>query len=260
MFLGLKGKYALVTGGSHGIGRATALALAEEGCNVAICARNEDRIAGTVSEIKAKGVASFGFSTDVLIPEEIDQVCSEVIQAWSTIHILVNNGGGGGRWGSPVIEETPVQVWQEVYDKNAMAAVRFTLWAIPYMRQQKWGRVVTITSTLGRHGGGRPWFNMAKVAETVLMKNLALNPELVRDGITFNSVAPGCIMIPNTGWSKEKEKDPDAFKKMVNENFPLGRMGTPEEVADVVAFVCSTQASLISGAAIAVDGAESLCF
>jgi 3-oxoacyl-[acyl-carrier protein] reductase len=128
------------------------------------------------------------------------------------------------------------------------------------MRKQKWGRVVTVTSTLGKEAGGRPWFNMAKAAETALMKNLALNHRLVRDGITFNSVAPGAIMIPDTGWEHELKKDPDAFNVMVKDRYPLGRLGTPKEVADVICFVCSEKASLLNGAAILVDGGESKCF
>lgn len=260
MDLGIEGKYALVTGGSHGIGRAIALALAEEGCNVAICARNRGRVEETVAELKVKGVKSIGVSADVLILDDINGVIRTVIDAWGAIHILVNNVGGGGRWGSPIIEETQEQVWLEVYSKNFLAAVRFTKQAIPFMRKQKWGRVVTITSVYGREGGSRPWFNTAKAAQTALMKNLALNCDLVRDGITFNSVAPGCIMIPDTGWDDERRKDTVKFKKMVDEKFPLGRLGTPEEVASVVVFACSEQASLLNGASVPVDGAEGRSF
>jgi 3-oxoacyl-[acyl-carrier protein] reductase len=260
MDLRIKGKHALITGGSHGIGRAIALALAEEGCNVAICGRGQERLEQTVAELKARGIDSISVSADVLIPEDIDRVMKTVIDAWGTLHILVNNVGGGGRWGSRVVEETSEQVWLDVYSKNALAAVRFTMRAIPYMRRQKWGRVVTITSSYGREGGGRPWFNVAKTAQTALMKNLALNYDLARDGITFNSVAPGCIMIPDTGWDAEQKRDLEGFKKMVNEEFPLGRLGKPEEIASVVAFVCSEQASLLNGASIPVDGAESKSF
>lgn len=173
---------------------------------------------------------------------------------------MFHNVGGGGRWGKPVVEETPEQVWLEVYSKNALAAVLFTMQAIPFMRKQKWGRVVTITSSYGREGGGRPWFNMAKTAQTALMKNLALNYALAREGITFNSVAPGAIMIPDTGWEKEQKENPEEFKKMVDEKYPLGRLGTPEEVASVVVFVCSEKASLVNGASIPVDGGESKSF
>ena len=260
MNLGLSKKVALITGGSHGIGLATAHALAHEGCNIAVCARNEDRITQTVHDIEERGVEALGVSADVLVPADIERVMKAVIETWGTIHILVNNVGGGGRWGSPIVEETPEEVWIDVYNKNAMAAVRFTRLAIPFMRKQKWGRVVTIASIYGREGGGRPWFNMAKSAEISLMKTLAMNPNLARAGITFNSVAPGAIMIPDTGWEEEIKKNPEEFEKMVNLNFPLGRLGTPEEVASVVVFICSEKASLLNGACIVADGGESRSF
>lgn len=260
MNFGLTDKYALVTGGSHGIGFSTALALADEGCNVAICARELRRVEQAVEYIQARGVKSIGISADAMIADDIDRVIETIISAWGTLHILVNNVGGGGRWGGSNVEETSDKVWLEVYNKNALAAVRFTMKALPYMRKQKWGRVVTVTSVLGIEGGGRPWFNMAKAAQTALMKNLALRPELIREGITFNSVAPGCIMIPDTGWDAERKKDPDSFANMVREKYPLGRLGTPEEVASVIAFICSEQASLLNGASIPVDGAESRRF
>ncbi len=260
MDLAIREKYALVTGGSHGIGRSIALALAEEGCNVAICARNAERVERVVAELKAAGVKSLGIPADVLIEQNIEQVVKSVIDAWGTIDILVNNVGGGGRWGSEIVEETSDDVWLDVYSKNALAAARFTMKVIPFMRKQKWGRVVTISSIYGREGGGRPWFNMAKSAEISLMKTLGMNADLARDGITFNSIAPGGIMIPDTGWEKEQRKNPEEFREMVESQFPLGRLGTPEEVANVVAFICSEKASLVNGASIPVDGAESRSF
>jgi 3-oxoacyl-[acyl-carrier protein] reductase len=260
MQTGLEGKYALVTGGSHGIGRATALAFADEGCNVAICARNRKPIEETTKEIELRGVRALGISADVLNGDDVKRTIEAVVNAWGTIHILVNNVGGGGRWGAKTVEDTPEQVWTDVYGKNVLSAIRFTNLALPYMRRQRWGRVVTVTSTLGREGGGRPWFNTAKTAQTALMKNLALNCELVRDGITFNSVAPGAIMIPGTGWEHEHKKNPETFNRMVQEKFPLGRLGTPEEVASVIVFVCSEKASLLNGASILIDGGESRCF
>ncbi len=260
MDLALKGKYALVTGGSHGIGRSIALALAEEGCNVAICARNKERVEKTVVELKAKGVQSMGIPADVTILADIERVMKIITDSWGTMHILVNNVGGGGRWGREEVEQTSEDVWLDVYNKNALAAIRFTMKAIPFMRKQKWGRVVTISSIYGREGGGRPWFNMAKSAQISLMKTLAMDPALARDGITFNSVAPGAIMIPDTGWMEEQEQNPEKFKKMVDSQFPLGRLGTPKEVANVVVFLCSEKASLVNGASILVDGAESRSF
>ena len=257
MDLKIKGKYALVTGGSHGIGRAIALALADEGCNVAICARDKGRIENTVTELKTKGVDVLGIAADVMLKSDIDNVLKTIINKWGMIHILINNVGGGGRWGSEIVEETKEDVWLEVYNKNAMAAIRFTTLAIPFMRKQKWGRVVTITSIFGREGGGRPWFSMAKAAETSLMKALALKHYLSKDGITFNSVAPGAIMIPDTGWEREYKENRKEVDEFINRELPLGRFGTPEEVANVVVFMCSEKASLLNGASIPVDGSQS---
>jgi len=260
MDLGIKGKYALVTGGSHGIGRNIALALAEEGCNVAVFSRNSNKVKKVAKELEKKGVKTIGLSADAMILKDIERVMKSVIDSWGTIHILINNVGGGGRWGSKNVEETSEDVWTDVYNKNALAATRFTMKAIPYMKKQKWGRVVTIASILGKEGGGRPWFNMAKSAEISLMKTLARTPDLVRNGITFNSVAPGSIMIPDTGWEKEKNEKPKEFEKRIDREFPLGRLGTPEEVANVVTFICSTESSLMNGACISVDGGESRSF
>lgn len=257
MDLELNNKYALVTGGSRGIGRSIAIALAREGCNVAICARDKKCLERTVDELKANNVLAMGISADALNPSDIDRVVKTITDTWGTIHILINNVGGGGIWGSEIVEETEDRVWLDVYAKNALAAIRFTMKVIPYMRQQQWGRVVTISSIVGREGGGRPWYSMAKSAEISLMKTLAMDHELVRNNITFNSIAPGAVMIPGTGWEIEMKKDPEAFKKKADQCFPLGRPGTPEEVANVVAFVCSDKASFINGAAIPVDGAES---
>lgn len=255
MDLGIKGKYALVTGGSHGIGLSTALALAEEGCNVAICSRTKERIDNAISRIKKKNVDCIGITADVSNKQDINNVMETVVGKWGALHILINNVGGGGRWGSEKVEETEEKVWLEVYEKNALAAIRFTMLAIPYMKKQKWGRVVTITSIFGREGGGRPWFSMAKTAQTSMMKSLAMT-DLAKENITFNSVAPGAIMIPDTGWEREAKENPEKIKKQLENEFPLGRFGTPEEVANLVTFICSEKASLINGTSIPADGAQ----
>jgi 3-oxoacyl-[acyl-carrier protein] reductase len=261
MDLGLRGKFALVTGGSHGIGLATAKQLASEGCNVGICSRSQARLDAAMVELKAYGGHAIAMAADVLDVGAADRVMDMVERDWGELHILVNNVGGGGRWGKESVEETELAVWSEVYEKNAMAAVRFTRRALPYMRRAKWGRVVTITSIYGgKEGGGRPWFTMAKAAETGLMKSLSSMTYLVREGITFNSVAPGGIFIAGTGFEDEQRRDPESFERMVDQEYPLGRLGTPEEVAVVVAFLCSVQASLVNGANVTVDGGQSHSF
>lgn len=261
MDLGLSGKFALVTGGSHGIGLASAKRLAAEGCNVAVCSRSQARLDAAMAELKAFNVRLLAVPADVLDAAAADRVMDVIDREWGELQVLVNNVGGGGRWGKDTIEDTDPRVWSEVYEKNAMAAVRFTRRALPHMRRAKWGRVVTITSIYGgKEGGGRPWFTMAKAAETGLMKSLSAMTYLVREGITFNSVAPGGIYIPGTGFEEEKRADPVVFQRMVDEEYPLGRLGTPEEVANVVVFLCSAVASLVNGANITVDGGQSRSF
>lgn len=261
MDYGLKGKRALVTGGSHGIGLAVAKALAAEMCHVAICSRSPERLAAAELILRAPGVEINAIQADVLDSAQVEAVKEAVDGVGRRgIDILINNVGGGGRWGEPLIEETPLSVWDSVYRKNAGAAVDFTRWAIPGMRRRRWGRVVTIASIYGREGGGRPWYTMAKAAEIGMMKALATIPYLVQDGITFNSVAPGSIMISETGWDEYRRNDPVAFAVQTKSDFPLSRLGTPEEVAAVILFLCSTQASLVNGACIVVDGGESASF
>ena len=247
MDLGLKGKNALITGGSRGIGLAIAETLVEEGCNVIICARDVKRLIEVANKLREKSPNVLGLECDVLNPDDIKLTVESFIDAWGRIDILVNNVGGGGRWGYD-FEDTTEDVWTDVYNKNAMAAMRFTKLVIPFMRKQKWGRVVTISSIYGKEGGGRPWFNMAKSAEISLMKSLSMDKRLVRDGITFNTVCPGHISV-------EGKTDEDNV-----EDFPLGRMGSPEEVANVVAFLCSEKTSLVNGACVVVDGGESRSF
>ncbi|MEK7376485.1 MAG: SDR family oxidoreductase, partial [Candidatus Margulisiibacteriota bacterium] len=256
MDYGINGKRALITGGSHGIGLCCALALADEGCDIAICSRTKDRIKNAVTQIRKKGTEVIGIEADVLSVPDIENVMKTVKEKWGGADILINNVGGGGRWGDEDVLKTKEQVWTDVYGKNALAAVRFTMLALPHMKSNKWGRVVTISSVYGREGGGRPWYNMAKSAEISLMKSLSLDKDLVRKGITFNSIASGTLMIPDTGWDEERKKDPEAFKKLCNCQFPMGRPGTPEEIGSVVAFICSVKASLLNGASIPVDGSE----
>ena len=238
----LKGRRALITGGTHGIGLAIAAALCTQGgCKIAVCSSTDARLADVIWRFPASTLA---IKADMTIPGAAQAVTDRIDSEWGGLDILVNNVGGGGRWGSDIVEDADDEVWSGVLQKNACAAANFTMWAIPHMRKQKWGRVVTVTSILGgKEGNGRPWFVMAKAAQTALMKSLASQSYLARDGITFNSVAPGLIDVGKPG--------------LGNEELPLGRMGTPEEVANVVAFLCSPLASLVNGANIVVDGGQS---
>ena len=255
MELGLKGKYALITGGSHGIGRSIAIELAKEGVNIAICSRTQSRLDETISILKQYNIDAIAVKADVLEENAVEKVMNVIKDCWGKLDILINNVGGGGRWGEEEPLDTKPEVWGEVYQKNAGIAAEFTMKCLPYMLKNKWGRVITINSIYGVQGGARPWFGMAKAAQTALMKNLAIKKQYARSGITFNSVAPGCILIPGTATADEQKNDPELFAKRLS-NCPIGRMGTPEEVANVVVFLCSPKSSLVNGASILVDGGE----
>ena len=256
----LTGKYALITGGTHGIGLSICRKLASLGCKIAFTARSLGPLKDLSKELNDKGVENIFFQADALSEKACSEVMDEIDSKWGRLDILINNVGGGGRWGKDNVEETEVNVWKEVHQKNAGAAIIFTRKAIPLMRRNKWGRVITISSRLGKEGGGRPWFNMAKASQVAMMKTLSLTNYLVRDGITFNTIAPGGIYIEGTGFEKEKKDDPEGFRQMIDKDYPLGRMGTAEEVANVVAFVSSELASLVNGAQITVDGGESKAY
>jgi 3-oxoacyl-[acyl-carrier protein] reductase len=257
---GLKNKTALITGGSHGIGLAIAEALASHGVHLAICSRSDHRLGDSKKKLSKYGVDLFAIKSDVLDQGSSEYIYQEVYKKWGGVDILINNVGGGGRWGNERVELTEDRVWLEVYQKNALTAAYLTSRFIASMQEKKWGRVVTITSIYGKEGGGRPWFNMAKSAEVALMKSLSLTKYLVRSGITFNTVAPGGIYIEGAGFEDEKNKDPAGFQRMIDEEYPLGRMGRPDEVANVVSFLCSNLATLVNGAQITVDGGQTKAF
>lgn len=260
MELGLKDKIALVTGGSYGIGRAIALALAKEGCRVAICARGAERLEEAAARIRASGAKALAIVADATGEDAAHMVIDRVVGEWGGLQILVNNVGGGGEGVEKRnVEEVPEQKWLEAYQRNVLATRKFTMQALPYMRRSKWGRVVSIASRQGKEGGGRPWYTMAKSAEISLMKTLAMNPDLARSGITFNSVAPGRIVFEGSDWDQFRRQDPGRFAQSMD-RLPLGRAGTPEEAAAAVVFACSEPASLLNGACISVDGGESHSF
>ncbi len=256
--LGIVGKLALVTGGTHGIGLATAISLAREGCRLIVCSRSAARVAQALETLLGISPGHRGYRFDALDRSSVDELIARITEDEpSNVDILVNNVGGGGRWGKADVLANGIEIWDEVYQKNVGVSIQLTTAFIPGMLLQQWGRVIGVTSIYGRHCGGRPWFNVAKFAETALFKNFSSNRDFIRGGVTFNTVAPGNIMIPDTGWAAEKDSDPDGFRKRMLEDFPLGRMGTPEEIACVITFLCSQKASLVNGASILVDGGES---
>ncbi|MCH7579826.1 MAG: SDR family oxidoreductase [Chloroflexi bacterium] len=246
MDLGLTDKVAIVTGGSRGIGRSIALALAAEGCRVAICARGEEALRATEAELAASTEA-LGIVADVTQAADVERLIQQTVDRFGRLDILVNNAGVRGSADTD-------EIWNAIYESNLLAAARATRAAVPHLRASGSGSVVHITSIYGRESGGPLAYNAIKSAMNSHAKAMAL--ELAPD-IRVNAVAPGSIAFPGGSWGRRLKEDPEGMAKFIEENIPLGRFGTPEEIANVVVFLCSAQASWVTGACINVDGGQS---
>lgn len=252
MDLRLKDKIALVTGGSRGIGQRIALGLAQEGCHVGICARGQAGIEQTLAELRALGVKAYGLATDVAQPGEVERFVNSAAEALGGLDVLVNNVGGSAGGG---LADSSDDDWQRTFDLNLFHAVRATRAALPHLRRRGGGSVIIISSISGwKPAPTKAQYGAAKAAEMFLASALAW--ELAPDRIRVNTVCPGSIMFPGGGWERFRENNPEAFEAFENRELPAGRLGTPEEVADVVVFLASERANWINGASIPVDGAQ----
>lgn len=247
MDLGIAGRVALVTAGTRGIGVGIANALAAEGVRVAVAARTEVDVKRT-----AAGLHGVGIVADLLTEEGCRLAVTETEESLGPVDILINNLGvrAGSSW-----SDTGPAEFEAAFAGNVSASVRMTQLVLPGMLKRGWGRVVVISSIYGRESGGAPAYNAAKAAEISFVTSLAR--DVAGKGVTVNAIAPGSILWEGGGWHRRQQADPEATADLIRREMPLGRFGTVEEVAGVVAFVCSNQASLVNGAAIAVDGGQS---
>ncbi len=254
MDLELRDKVALVTGASRGIGKAIARELATEGCQVAICARTPEDLEQAAAEIGgSEPERVLAIPLDLTQTGAAERFASESIQAFGGVDILVNNLGGNRR---KPFEETTDEDWHELLELNLLAGLRLSRCVIPEMKRRGGGSIIFIASLFGREAGG-PGLSLYNATKSVVIsaaKIMAL--ELAPVGIRVNSVAPGSIRFPGGSWDRRVNEDPEGMAKFVEENLPLGRFGWAEEVASLVAYLASPQASLITGACVAVDGGQ----
>jgi 3-oxoacyl-[acyl-carrier protein] reductase len=233
MQLHIDRKVALITGGSHGIGQATCVALARTGQT-------------TTALVKRENVACLACKLDVDDETNVSKMVDETIRAYGRVDVLVNNVGGGSSWGDVHHwERTNNSVWHEAMVHNYLTTVWFTNEVLPRMVAQGFGRVVAISSIYGKEAGGQPWFGAAKAAQLALMKSYAGNPSFSRHGVTFNSVCPGFTDVGQT----VKPFSVEDIKQI-----PVQRCASPDEIAAVVAFLCSHDAAYVNGASIVVAG------
>jgi 3-oxoacyl-[acyl-carrier protein] reductase len=254
MNLELEGKVALVTGGSRGLGRAIALRLAEEGCGLGICARGEEALSEVAEEVRGMGRPVYYQALDVTEAQGVDAFVEQAAAELGGIDILVNNVGVNRR---VAFAESEDRDWLEILDVNFHSHVRFSRAVVPHLRQRTAGVILFIASIFGREAGGPGLsiYNTTKSALISLAKIMAL--ELAPEGIRVNSIAPGSIRFPGGSWDRRCREDPDGMAEFIRTHLPLGRFGTAEELADVVAFLASPRASLVTGACLNADGGQS---
>lgn len=255
MDLAIKGKTAIVTGGSLGIGRAVTVELAHEGANVVCAARSAANLQQTAALAKDSDGQVITFEQDCSTPDAPSRVVGAALDKFGRVDILVNNLGTGWLnhgW------DTQDETWAFVMNFNLFSAVRFTREVVPHMKRQGWGRIINMSSVSGHSGfPAMGDYNASKAGMIMWSKTLSreLGPE-----ITVNSICPACIETPL--WESladqlkgtEGETAEEVYQNVAAKNLVMGRYGTPEEVSGLVAFVASDRASFLTGACLNIDG------
>jgi len=240
----LTGKIALVSGASQGIGRAIAIALATQGATVILAARNTDKLAQVAAEIEAAGGKALAFTLDIASEASIKETAKSILAAHGTVDILVNNAGITR---DGLMMRMKRADWDDVLNTNLTGTFLLTQALLPPMVKARWGRIVNITSIVGQLGqAGQVNYAASKAAMLGFTRSLAR--EVASRAITVNAVAPGYIETAMT------QVLTDAQKQSMLANIPLGRVGTDEEVAGAVAFLCLPIAGYITGHTLNMNG------
>ncbi len=256
MDLGLKNKVAIVAAASKGLGRAAALELAREGARVAICSRKEAEIVQAADDLRREtGAEIMPLTADVTRAEDVERVVAKTVETWGTVDILVNNAGGPPAGHFMDFDD---ESWLKAFELTLLSVVRFCRAVIPHMQKQGGGRIINITSTSVKQPIDELHLsNSVRPGVIGLAKSLSL--QLARDGITVNNVCPGKILTQRTYDVAElrakREGIPvEEIVGSLGAAIPMGRLGQPEELGALVAFLASERAGYITGTTIQVDG------
>lgn len=255
MDLGLKGKVALAAASSEGLGRAVAEALAAEGADLVICSRREEPLERARRELELHGVKVRAIPANLTEPEEVEKVVGGALEAFGRVDVLVTNTGGPPA--GPFEDHAP-EVWDLAVRQNLFSVLNLIRAVLPGMRERKWGRIINITSIAVKQPSDNLILsNSVRAAVTGFARTLAT--ETAGDGITVNNVMPGFTRTDRLTELAEKRAQikgctPDDIWDLWHREIPMGRVGDPREMASLVAYLASEQASYVTAQSIAVDG------
>ena len=249
MDLKLLGKNVLITGESKGIGKAIAQAFVSEGANVSIAARSLEFLQKAKADLDGNIAI---LQADVTKEEEREKLINSFLEKNGTIDVLINNAGGSN---GGMATETSMDLFYQAMELNYFSAVHLSKLVAAQMMKNGSGAIINISSIFGRESGGKVTYNNAKAALISFTKSFA--DEMIPYGIRVNSIAPGSILHETGNWKKRLESNPEEIKAFIHNEIPAGRFGTPEEIANVAAFLASDKAGWIIGASINVDGGQS---
>jgi 3-oxoacyl-[acyl-carrier protein] reductase len=242
--MSLSGRVALVTGASQGIGRTVALRLAKDGATVAVAARNQEKLTELVAEITKAGAQAAAFALDVADEEQVKSTVKAIIAQFGKLDILVNNAGITR---DQLVMRMKRADWDAVLQTNLTSAYLCIQAVMSSMLKQRWGRIINITSIFGQMGqAGQANYSASKAG--LIGLTMAIAREVGSRNITCNAIAPGFIETAMTAVLS------DEFKQAAVKQIPLGRVGSPEDVASAVAFLASDDASYITGHVLNVNG------
>lgn len=256
MDLGLEGKVALIAASTKGLGKASATALAAEGAEVVINGRHKQNLHDASEEIKSMtGKTPLSVQADVTKAEDVQRMIEEVVKRYGTLHILVTNAGGPPAGNFPDFND---EQWTNAFELNLLSAVRLIRGAAPLMQKQKWGRIANIVSlTVKQPADNLLLSNSIRGAIVGLAKSIS--KDLARDNVLINNVAPYYVSTKRIDYLMEQAATrlgttKDAAVQNIIREIPVGRLGTPEEFGDIVAFLCSDKNGYITGSTIQFDG------
>ncbi|MEN3038848.1 MAG: SDR family oxidoreductase [Candidatus Kryptonium sp.] len=256
MDFGLKDKVAIVSASSKGLGKACAIGLACEGARVVICSRNEEELFKAKNEIEGRSNSEvLAIRADVTNYDDIRNLVKSTVDKFGTVHILITNAGGPP---AGYFENFSDDDWINAFHLNFMSAVRLIREVLPYMKAQKWGRIINITSVAVKQPiDNLVLSNSIRMSVIGLAKTLAL--QLAKYNILVNNVAPGYTLTDRVKFvieqrAKDSGKTFDEIKSELAKDIPIGRLAEPEELANLVVFLASEKASYITGVTIPVDG------